>query len=116
MCVEGGHRGRLRVYKFFAMFTGFCGGKKYDLLRPHLIVFGHDANTPIHHAKVANKVKDFSRHDSVHFHTKYFSGVGISEDHETKNHHVPEKSASVQACKHDEKRWDKYGHNMYMQV
>ena len=100
MCVEGGHRGRLRrlrVYKFFAMFTGFCGGKKYDLLRPHLIVFGHDANTPIHHAKVANKVKDFSRHDSVHFHTKYFSGVGISEDHETKNHHVPEKSASVQA-------------------
>jgi hypothetical protein len=29
MCAEGGHRGRLRVYKFFAMFSvqAFVGEK-----------------------------------------------------------------------------------------
>jgi len=28
MCAEGGHRGRLRVYKFFAMFSRLLWGKK----------------------------------------------------------------------------------------
>lgn len=86
-----GRRGHLRVFfkkKICTLFR-LLWGKKYGLLRSHLIVFGHDASTPKQHANVAYKVKNFSRHDSVHFHTKYFSGVGISEDHETKNHHVP---------------------------